>query len=361
MPRFSAGGGVGCRFASVVVKPLGGCGGFGLGSAPMGGSRLLGLDVLRGIAALIVFAHHIELEYSGEVWKFGFLAVDLFFVLSGYVMARTYEPRMIAGMKAAPFMVIRWRRLWLPLAVGCVIAVANRAGAGADLSVAVLPFILALFFLPGPPIIDERVFPLNEPRWSLFFELAANLLHALLLAKISNRALVATWAIAAFLFATLAALQEGVHPAVSIDYWPLNACRTLMSYVAGILLFRLLKDEGPRHLWPWALAAFPMLIVLGPRFPPVAFQVVFALSICPLLVIALLHFDAGGAVQEAASQIGRISYPLYAVNQPTVVACVRLGLPWPATAMVALILAVAVTWLLERGQGHKIPLSQPAE
>ena len=42
----------------------------------------------------------------------GYLAVDLFFMLSGYVMARTYEPRMARGFSPAAFFLARYRRLW---------------------------------------------------------------------------------------------------------------------------------------------------------------------------------------------------------------------------------------------------------
>lgn len=107
--------------------------------------RLYGLDALRGIAALIVVAHHAD---GSGIFRSGFLAVDLFFVLSGYVMARTYDERFtVLGIRS--FMTRRYRTLAAPFIVGCVIGAAylvGKDGLGASLLGA---FVLAVFFLPS--------------------------------------------------------------------------------------------------------------------------------------------------------------------------------------------------------------------
>ena len=56
------------------------------------------LDALRGVAAVVVVLFHILEVYSGgnhieQLINHGYLAVDFFFMLSGYVMAHAYDDR----------------------------------------------------------------------------------------------------------------------------------------------------------------------------------------------------------------------------------------------------------------------------
>jgi len=75
--------------------------------------RLHGLDALRGIAALVVLAFHIGLIYGLEpIFLNGWLAVDFFFALSGYVLARTYEGRLHKTIGAWQFSKKRFFRFW---------------------------------------------------------------------------------------------------------------------------------------------------------------------------------------------------------------------------------------------------------
>ncbi|RWH17217.1 acyltransferase family protein, partial [Mesorhizobium sp.] len=84
----------------------------------MGGARLYGLDALRGVAALAVALHHFAHAYHLPPLPINpFLAVDLFFILSGFVMARTYEGRLRNGLTTVRFIGLRYRRLFMPLAI----------------------------------------------------------------------------------------------------------------------------------------------------------------------------------------------------------------------------------------------------
>lgn len=77
------------------------------------------LDGLRGVAALSVVVMHRHVWFGLEGWlAHGYLAVDFFFMLSGYVMARTYEQRLSEGYGAWRFMAARYRRLWPVMALG---------------------------------------------------------------------------------------------------------------------------------------------------------------------------------------------------------------------------------------------------
>ncbi len=133
--------------------------------------RLHGLDALRGVAALLVLWYHLHLSQHVGFYPFrGYLAVDFFFMLSGYVMARTYEGRMRGGLW---FLRKRFWRLWPTVTVGSLIGVVAAIVAGA----ADAPgFLLAatLNLLLVPILWAGAAFPINTPIWSIFFELFAN-------------------------------------------------------------------------------------------------------------------------------------------------------------------------------------------
>src|ERR1700744_1410613 len=87
---------------------------------------------MRGIAALSVMSYHYKdhVEVFGGLKPFdggGWTAVDLFFVLSGFVLAYTYEPRFKAGLTLGHFMQLRLIRLYPLYAMGTLVAVATQA------------------------------------------------------------------------------------------------------------------------------------------------------------------------------------------------------------------------------------------
>ena len=250
-----------------------------------------GLDAIRGIAALVVVFHHLA-TFSGRA-GFGelpFFAVDLFFVLSGFVMTRTYEPRLRHGhLTTISFVAIRYRRLFLPLAIGTTLGVSSalfRFGP----SIEYLPaYALALLFLPAFWMTGAFLF--NVPAWSLFIEIATNAIHGALLAKRSVRTLLV-------LLIANAALTIGLL-SIGLAHWgegivPILSCipRELSFYIAGILLFRIFGDapfdfaRGQWTVWlgslsyPLYATHAPVLhLVLGAGLPPItALMTAFGLA-----------------------------------------------------------------------------------
>ena len=104
----------------MIIRPSGAL------SKGAGLRRLGGLDALRGIAALVVFAHHLLGLYGIVIGKLAAeLSVDLFFMLSGFVLARTYEVRFDRELSPKAFVVARYTRLWGPVTIGAMIGVLN--------------------------------------------------------------------------------------------------------------------------------------------------------------------------------------------------------------------------------------------
>ena len=138
-----------------------------------------GLHSLRGLAAVAVLLFHAKAVFGIQLAPSGYLAVDLFFILSGFVIAHSYDPRFEAGLSARTFIIARAARFWPLFALGTGFGAAwlvleNIASPPAALSISeVLGFsALALAYVPAPVAGD--LVPLNVPAWSLFFELIVN-------------------------------------------------------------------------------------------------------------------------------------------------------------------------------------------
>jgi peptidoglycan/LPS O-acetylase OafA/YrhL len=118
------------------------------------------LDGLRGIAALIVLIYHaLGPTYGIAGFRGGFLAVDFFFMLSGFVVARAYEQRLADGLSFAGFLKIRFDRLYPTIAAGVLI------GAVAFMATGKPALILTLMSLLMIPSLSHRdgLFPVNGP------------------------------------------------------------------------------------------------------------------------------------------------------------------------------------------------------
>ncbi|MCB0636755.1 MAG: acyltransferase, partial [Lewinella sp.] len=218
------------------------------------------LDGLRGVAAILVVAFHVFEIFSGgdhvkQLINHGYLAVDFFFALSGFVIGHAYDDRW-GTMSLKSFFKRRLIRLHPMIIMGMTIgAVLFYFGASASLfprisETAVWQLLLTLLvgyvMLPVPPSLEIRgwteMYPLNGPAWSLFFEYIANIFYALFLRKASVRVLAVLVAISAAALVHLAVF--GGHGDV-IGGWALDGAqlhvgfvRLLYPFLAGLLLSR---------------------------------------------------------------------------------------------------------------------------
>ncbi len=298
--------------------------------------RLYGLDLLRGVAAIVVLVMHI-VGFPG-----GHLAVDFFFMLSGYVMARSFEERLKSGaISTLQFGAMRFARLWPVMAVGAALGL-NVAvviqGFSGDLAVA---FVFAMLMLPASASVP---YLLNLPAWSIFYELVANVVHAAFLAKLDNRALAAALAACAVLF--VASFAVTGFPRILHETTPIMQVavifRALVSYIAGVLLYRLLRDKAPLHMPISAgvgLLVGYIALVSWVEFP--LWPVPFVFVVAPLVLISGLDRSAPKRTSHA---LGTISFPLYAIHFP-VISAVALAGYGGGTAFV-LSIAIAALWLI---------------
>ncbi len=162
------------------------------------------LDGLRGVAALVVICFHIGEDFATNnlthYFSHGYLAVDFFFMLSGFVIGYAYDDRR-NSMSVGTFIKRRVIRLHPMVIVGALFGAVMFYGQGSEyLNVKSVPLALLAFatllnmlLVPAWSGVEVRgfgeIFPLNGPAWSLFFEYIANLLYVLFIRKLSTHRL----------------------------------------------------------------------------------------------------------------------------------------------------------------------------
>ena len=145
------------------------------------------LDGLRGVAAVLVVWYHIFEAFAtspiDQRFNHGYLAVDFFFILSGFVIGYAYDDRWKV-MKTKDFFKRRLIRLHPMVVLGAVLGAITFYIQGSEkwdgtpvsMSMVMLAMLMGLFLIPAVPGTGPEVrgngemYPLNGPSWSLFFE-----------------------------------------------------------------------------------------------------------------------------------------------------------------------------------------------
>lgn len=273
--------------------------------------RNLALDGLRGIAALSVMLFHLA-TFGLYPFRAENHLVDLFFVMSGYVVAGAYEANL-PQIGWRRFMVVRLRRLYPVYALSLLIAAAFslfmlvvfRVTEGASASGVSLVF--QAIYLPTPPGLvppHRSAFLLNGPAWSLFWELAVNAAYAAALPFLTARRLLAIVAAAGLAVIALAVAGFDLSGGSDWPSWWMGGVRVLFGFPLGVLLYRL-----PRPRWNTPFVVLAVLVVASLALPgPVSMLLV--LPACVWLATA----SASGG--RGLRWLGDLSYPLYAVHEP---------------------------------------------
>ena len=285
------------------------------------------LNGMRGIAALAVFTMHIQWFLAGLHPAIVSVAVDFFFVLSGFVIAYAYTDDLRAGMRRRDFMVARFIRLYPMFLAGLLLGMAAvwLYERPADLS----PFWgnagFNSFMLPYPlryPREIDDLYPLNFPAWSLFFELIAYSIFALTLRRLTNRWL-GVLILAGLVALIVTGMTEGtLDRGVWRPSWPGGLARVTFSFFAGVALYRLWLIRPTRiRLHPallFLLLALPLL--WRPAEGPYAW--LYELAIIALWMPAMVWLGTGssaaGVWQRICAALGAISYPVYIVHAPLI-------------------------------------------
>lgn len=279
------------------------------------------LDGLRGLAAVLVVMFHCGPWLKSLTPPKAFLCVDLFFMLSGFVVANAYEPRFQNGMKAKDFILIRLVRLYplyfLGFLFGITHYILNRS---INFGWTARPFywhVLQMFMLPSPtwrePI--KSIYPLNDPSWSLMFEVIINVIYVYTWKFWSKRNIIAVISIVYLLMITNHAFTgDGGH---TWDTVYSGVLRTLYAFPLGVLLYRF-KDQilslVPKINSLLVVAALPLLLTVVIHW---TWQICLLIGF-PLLLVFAIRSQPTAFLRPVIDQIGKASYAIYVIHWPLI-------------------------------------------
>src|SRR5471030_527680 len=296
------------------------------------------LDGLRGVASVLVIMFHVLETFTGgnkfvQIINHGYLAVDFFFLLSGFVVAYAYDDRW-GKMTQWDFYKRRLVRLQPMVIMGSIIGAAlfYFQISPAFPNIAGTPFwevlvlmLIGATLIPVPISMDIRgwqeMHPLNGPAWSLFFEYIANILYAVLVRRFSKVVLSVFVTLAAFMLIQYLVTSKNGD---LIGGWSLNSeqlyigfTRVLFPFFGGVLLCRIGKLIRLKNAFWWS----SLLIIIMLSIPRIGdehhvwmngiYELFCLIVVFPLIV----SIGAGGELHSVRSEkicnfLGEISYPL---------------------------------------------------
>lgn len=309
------------------------------------------LDGLRGVAALLVLFYHIfeGLSFAAggtliTVINHGYLAVDFFFILSGFVISYAYDDRWGKTMTTGNFFKRRLIRLHPMIIMGVILGAitfflqgsVQWDGTKIATSAVMLAMLCAMFFIPAVPGVSYEIrgngemFPLNGPSWSLFFEYIGNILYALFIHRLSNKALTVLVGLSGITLAWFTLFNVSGYDMFGVG-WTLDTVnffggtlRMLFPFSMGMLLARHFKPMNVKGAF-WICSMILLLLFCVPYIvtenSPISLNGLFE-AICILFIFpVLLWIGASGKTTDNFSSrvckfLGDISYPLYAVHYP---------------------------------------------
>lgn len=308
------------------------------------------LDGLRGVAALLVVFYHIfeGLSFAAggtliTTINHGYLAVDFFFILSGFVIGYAYDDRWKRNMTLGNFFTRRLIRLHPMIIMGTIIGAITFCiqgsvqwnGSHVATSAVMLALLAAMFFIPAYPGAgydvrgNGEMFSLNGPSWSLFFEYIGNILYALFIHRLSNRGLAILVALSGIGLAWFALFDIVGYGMLGVG-WTLDSAnfwggmlRMLFPFSLGMLLSRHFRPIKTRGAF-WICSAVLLILFCVPYIEgksPVCLNGVYELICIALIFPALVWIAASGKTTDKQSTricrfLGDISFPLYAIHYP---------------------------------------------
>ncbi|KXX68145.1 acyltransferase [Flammeovirga sp. SJP92] len=305
------------------------------------------LDGLRGVAAVIVVVFHILEAFAlgkrnEQIINHGYLAVDFFFVLSGFVIGYAYDNRW-DKMTLTGFFKRRIIRLQPMVIIGSIVGAVTFY---AQISPTVFPLIentpvtkmllvmlIGFTMIPVGKSLDIRgwgeMYPLNGPGWTLFFEYIAYTLYALILKRLPNIILMILAAIAGALLIHFAVTNPlGVIAggwSLDGEQLKIGSLRLAYPFLSGLLLSRFMKPKHYKHSFlvtsalMFTVLAIPSLGWKETAWINGLYEALVIILVFPLIV----YIGANGTIEspktkKLAKFLGDISYPIYITHYPLI-------------------------------------------
>ncbi|BEV11446.1 acyltransferase [Asticcacaulis sp. DW145] len=296
------------------------------------------LDGLRGVAALAVVLRHAGAIGGPGYIPFSYLAVDLFFMMSGFVIAHAYEAKILQGMSFKQFMGKRILRLAPLFFVGMLFAVftiliRKFTGIGDYYCYWQASLFLTLLLIPTPFFCEggyHAIFPFNGPAWSLSLEVAGNAAYHLVAQILTNAILITISVISGTVILIIVLNSTGpdsLNIGYTLDTWWAGAIRFIFSFTVGIIIFRF-YDKFPNFrntimisMIPYALPAFLAFVLLNHYFANAISQI-YILSVVfvifPIMILFSVKINTPKNLQYIFKTLGNTSYAIYIIHHPII-------------------------------------------
>lgn len=296
--------------------------------------RFVLLDGIRGIAAVAIVHRHAEV-FFGRPEASSYLAVDLFFALSGFVLAHAYG-RKLAERRTTPlaFMKARFLRLYPLYGVALLLMAMffatlyhfdlptpiddlHRKISPGELVFAVLTGVL---FLPAPftLTLNGALF-LISPAWSLFNELVVNLAYALKGARAGVKTIAVVLAASAAILIFAAFHSGKLHLGFRWHEMYAGMGRVFFSFFVGVLVYRYrntaIKLRPVLALLCLLIVAFILVIPVEDDFRPF-YDLLVVLLVWPAVLYVSCATAPGRRVEKVSDFLGTASYAVYVLHIP---------------------------------------------
>lgn len=337
------------------------------------------LDALRGAAALMVVWYHFFEGFAFAegtaitTFNHGHLGVDLFFMLSGFVISYAYDDRWNSAhnrLTLKEFFKRRLIRLHPMLIMGAVIGLITFLlqggvkwdGTATPISWSIVALVLTMLFIPAYPGApydlrgNGEMYSLNGPSWSLFFEYIGNLFYALFIRHLGNRALAVLTTALGVAWCWFVTTDVSGYDMIGIG-WTLDTVnffggllRMMFPFSLGMLLARNFKPVKIKGIFwiAWAILFTLFSVPAFAKYGAVSINGLYEFACILFVFPAIVWLTASGETAGKLSSsfckfLGDISYPLYIVHYPVMYLFYAwlienkhysLGETWPVVIMV---------------------------
>lgn len=309
------------------------------------------LDGLRGVAAMLVVWYHVfeGFQFAGnkpviDFINHGYLTVDFFFMLSGFVIGYAYDDRWGKSLTMGGFFRRRLIRLHPMVMLGALIGTVSFLltgmerwdGTHSTLLLTLIALVCSWLMIPALPGMQRDVrgngemFPLNGPCWSLFFEYIGNILYALIIRRLSTRALAWLTALLCCALTWFAATNQSGYGSIGVG-WTLDTTnllggtlRMLCPFTIGMLMSRVFKPIKNVRGAFWICTIILLVLFHVPFIDggsPMSLNGIFE-AVCIIGVFPIIVWlGASGTTTDNTSRricrfLDDISFPLYIVHYP---------------------------------------------
>lgn len=349
------------------------------------------LDGLRGVAAILVVWYHVfeGFQFAGnkpviDFINHGYLAVDFFFMLSGFVIGYAYDDRWGKSLTMSGFFRRRLIRLHPMVMLGALIGAISFLltsmerwdGTHSTLLLTLIALVCSWLMIPALPGMQRDVrgngemFPLNGPCWSLFFEYIGNILYALIIRRLSTRALAWLTALLCCALTWFAVTNQSGYGSIGVG-WTLDTTnllggtlRMLCPFTIGMLMSRVFKPIKNVRGAFWICTIILLVLFHVPFIDggtPMSLNGIFEVACIICIFPIIVWLGASGTTTDNTSRricrfLGDISFPLYIVHYPLMYAfymwlmktrLYTFSETWPI-AISTMACSVCIAWLSMR-------------